>query len=299
MQRPCVRCPRSSARRWQRAIAGLLVLAATACSTKPADTHNAAHQSAVVLSQNAARALHQGNNEQALAMYARALALADSVEDFDLAGATLLNLAMVHASLGQPAAAQMRVDRLLAAPQLYAPQLRAQAMARKGLLALDAPDLDGALRWADAAIAACAAPCALTPAMTVLRAHVAHERRDFEASARLAEQASVSAAALAQEPERANAERLAGRAHSAAGHHEIAAQRLAQALAIDQRLGNPDRIALDLIAAGDNEGRRAQREMQRQFYERAVNVYLALGNSAAADAVRRRSQAIPAGEREP
>jgi len=43
-----------------------------------------------------------------------------------------------------------------------------------------------------------------------------------------------------------------------------------------------------LLAAADNEARRNRPEVSRAYYERALNVYTAAGNRAAADAVRAR-----------
>ena len=96
MPRPCVNRPRN-----KRLAAALLGLAVAACGTAPVKPPNATHQSATALNQSAARALAQGQAEEALAIYSRALALADSVEDFELSGTTLLNLALVHSRLGQ------------------------------------------------------------------------------------------------------------------------------------------------------------------------------------------------------
>ena len=267
----------------------VLVMALSAgCGTPPPRAPNAAHEAASTLNQQGARALQRGDAEAALALYSRALALADSVEDFDLGGATLLNLALVHSQLGQAAAAQQSVDRILAAPQLYPAALQARAAARKALLALDGPDHDAALRWADTAQRGCAEPCELSAAMADLRAHVALERGDVESAARLADGAAGLALAAGQEAEQANALRLAGRAHSRAGRTENAATLLAQALVIDRRLGLSERIGLDLIAAADNEARRAQPELSRAYLERALSVYLAAGNRAAAQGLRAR-----------
>lgn len=290
MQKPCVSPRRSS--RHGAALALWVAICLAGCGGPRVQPPNAAHQAATSLNQTAARALAQGETEQALALYARALAAADSVEDFELAGTTLLNLALVHARLGQLAEAQARLDRIIAAPQLYPGALQAQAAARQALLALDGPDRQrgqqAALRWADVAQAACAAPCDLAAALGNLRAHVAMERGETEAAAALADTAAQLAAAAGQEAEQANGLRLAGRAHSSAGRTGPAADLLARALLIDRRLGLPDRVALDLIAAADNEARRGQPDLSRAYLERALSVYQAAGNTTAAAALRSR-----------
>jgi tetratricopeptide (TPR) repeat protein len=269
----------------------LLALWLAACGTPPPSL-NPAQQTSATLSQSAARALGRGNLAQARTLYEGALAAAESVEDFQLAGAALLNLALVHARAGELAAGHARVDRILAAPQRYGAALQARAAARKALLYLDAPDLDAALRWADAAQAACAAPCELDAMLADLRAHVALQRGDAAAAAQLAARAAELAAKAEQPAEQASALRLLGRAHSQSGQTAEAAAALAQALAIDQRLGVPERVALDLLYAGENEQRRSQPAAAREFYERASVVYEAAGQRKAAESVRARIASV-------
>jgi len=272
-------------------LAGVLLLAA--CGS-PRPPQNPAQRNAETLAQAGARAWARGDAQQARAQYERALAAAESVEDFDLAGAMLLNLALVQGAAGDFAGAHARVDRIVEAPQRYGAPLVARASTRKALLYLDAPDADAALRWADRAQAACAAPCPLDATLGNLRAHVALQRGD----ARQALSWSTQAAARSEEAsaERANALRLSGRAQARLGQHDAAATALAQALAIDRKLGLSDRVALDLVAAADNEAARGDAAAAREFTLRAIDVYQAAGNTREADDVRRRL-ATPAAQR--
>ena len=121
----CVTRPRAERRRLQLRLRQLLLtamlsgLAAGAlmgCGTPPPPL-NPAQQSAVAASQSGARLLARGDFVQARAQYGRALAAAESVEDFALAGAALLNLALLDGRMGELAAGHARVDRILAAPQ--------------------------------------------------------------------------------------------------------------------------------------------------------------------------------------
>ena len=287
------RPPRPAA--WRRIAAGTVVALAAACSsTPPSPGPNAAQKSALNLAQAASRSLARGDLAQARAMYEASLKAAESVEDFDLAASALLNLALVQSRAGDQAAAHARLERILSAPQRYGPAMVARASARKALLHLDQPDLDAALRFADAAQAACAAPCELAAMLADLRAHVALQRGDPASAATLAARAAELASAAGQEPERANALRLLGQSRSRLGQNEEAASALAQALAIDRRLGLAERIGLDLVYAGHNEESRAQLAAAREFYQRALEVYRAAGNAAAAETVRARLAALPA-----
>jgi tetratricopeptide (TPR) repeat protein len=275
-----------------RVVAAALALLLVACgSARP--PQNAAQTGANTAAQAAARAWSRGDAAQARSLYERALATAESVEDFDLAGAMLLNLALVQGSVGDLAGAHARVDRILAAPQRYGAATTSRAAARKALLYLDAPDLDAALTWADRPQAGCGAPCPLDATLANVRAHVALQRGDAASAAQWATRAAAQAPE--HSTEQANALRLLGQARSQLREHEAAATALAQALAIDRKLGLSDRVALDLVAAADNETARGQSAAARDYYERAINVHEAAGRHQAAADVRKRMAALPAG----
>jgi tetratricopeptide (TPR) repeat protein len=267
------------------------------CSSPPPKPPSAAQANAQTFNLNGTRALRRGDLNAALAAYGEALAASDSVEDFEGSGTALLNLALVHARLAQsdppnaPAhlsAAHPRVDRILTAPQRYSDTLRGQAATRKAMLFLDAKAHGQALHWADQARAVCTDPCPLAPTLANLRAFVALERGEVARALDQASRAADLAKALGNESEHANALRLLGRASTRVGKTDEAATALAQALLIDRELGLPERIALDLLHAGENEERRAQMGAARDFYERALNVSSAAGITQLADALRAR-----------
>jgi tetratricopeptide (TPR) repeat protein len=272
----------------------LLMALLAGCGNSPVVQSNAAQQSAQSLGQQAARALARGGLDEALSLYSRALAAAESVEDFDSAGATLLNLALLHGRRGELPAAHARVDRILAAPQRYSAPLQHRAAARKALLHLDQNEPDSALRFATQVLAQCAAPCDVAAAMANLHSFIAWQRGDSAAAAARASQALQLATQADQPAEVANAQRQLGRALLQQGLTDEAATALAAALAIDQKLGLPERIGLDLLLAGDTALRRSQRAAAREFYERAAVVYQAAGLAQAVADARARLAALPA-----
>ncbi len=285
-------CPGGPARAVRLTTASLVgVLTAAllaACSSPPIKPTNAAQTSAQAFSLTGARALRRGDLTSALAAYNEALAAAESVEDFDATATSLLNLAAVHARLGQADAAHARLDRIVNAPQRYSEMQQGQAAARKALLFLDSGAPGTAMRWADRAQAGCPEPCNLTPTMTNVRAYIALERGDFQRAAGMAARAAELAGAAGLTAEQANSLRLQGRAETGLGNTTQAADVLARALQIDRELGLPDRIALDLLHAGENEERRGQAAAAREFYERALQVSVAAGLPKTADEVRAR-----------
>lgn len=239
------------------------------------------------------RALDAGNAEGALALYRVSLATAQSIEDYDLAGANLLNIALIHAQLGQWADAHVAVDKVIAAPQRFGPSHAARAAARKALIHLDEGNAPAARRWADTAERDCTAPCPFLAALENLRAHLALEQSQTDVAIRHATRAAELAASPALEAERAGAWRLLGRAYMASGRASEAVLVLTNALELDRRLGLSPAIAMDLVYLGDNEARSSAAAQARTFYERAMDVYAAAGNSRGVAAVRLRLNALP------
>lgn len=273
------------------AAAAIACLLAAACGSPATRAPSPAAEKARAHNQAGTRALSDGNLPAALAQYRESLAGAESIEDFELAAANLLNIAFVHQQLGQWREAHTASDRIIAAPQRYGKAATAGAAARKAFIHLDEGDADAALRWSDAAERDCPAPCAPLAAIENLRAHVALGRSQADAALRHASRA----AGLAPAPgaEHANAQRLLGRAQTASGRFAEAAQSLAAALALDRQLGLSGRIALDLLYAGDNEAKRNDTARAREFYQRAAAVFAASSDAQGAQTAGSRLEALP------
>ena len=282
-----------------------MALALSACAGPPARPPSPTQALADTSAAQALRAFQRADWALAQARYQAALQAAVALQDPARTGAALLGLSAALARQGDLAGAQAAVDQILADPQAFDAGLQARAATRKALLLLDGPAPDAALAWADRASALCAAPCALAPTLDNLRAHRALARgapAEALALARAAGAAaqagahsnapssaqSTSAPIDAQEGEQAGALRLQGRALAALGQTESAATALAQALAIDRRLGLPDRVALDLLLAADLDDQRGRREAATALLQKALEVYRASGDSARAEALRQR-----------
>ena len=282
-----------------------MVLALSACAGPPARPPSPTQALADTSAAQALRAFQRADWALAQARYQAALQAAVALQDPARTGAALLGLSAALARQGDLAGAQAAVDQILADPQAFDASLQARAATRKALLLLDGPAPDAALAWADRASALCAAPCALAPTLDNLRAHRALARgapAEALALARAAGAAaqagahsnapssaqSTSAPIDAQEGEQAGALRLQGRALAALGQTESAATALAQALAIDRRLGLPDRVALDLLLAADLDDQRGRRAAATALLQKALEVYRASGDSARAEALRQR-----------
>lgn len=268
-------------------------LLAGGCASPENRNLNQALDAARTHNEAGTRALAAGNTALALKFYRASLAGAQSIEDFELAGANLLNLALLHSQLGEWPDAHAAVDQVIAAPRHFGNVTAAHAAARKSLILIDQGNTQAALSWADTAERGCGAPCPLLSTLANLRAHVSLEQSQWDAAIRHASRAAELARAPALDAERANAWRLLGRAYTHAGRTTEAAAVLANALALDQQLGLSARIALDLLYAGDNEARRDDRTLAREFYERAAAVSTATADSAGTQAAQARLIALP------
>lgn len=284
---------RSTIRREARSATGLLsaLLAACAliagCGGGARPLANPALNAAREQNIAASRLLDSGNPARAIELYRQSLKAAEAIEDFELAASNLSNLALAHARLAQWRDAHAAVDRVIGAPQRYGTAAVALAGARKALIHLDEGALDDALRLAQLAEQGCPSPCGYAATLANLRAQVALMRGANDEAARHAARAA-DLAGTAQPAEQATALRQWGRALSLTGRHTEAAQALARALSLDKQLGASAGIALDLIYAGDNEARRGDLSLARDFHQRALTVYTALGDSSGAALARAR-----------
>lgn len=284
---PCARRP---AERAAAAAALAITVALAACGSAPPP--DPVQRSVTGFAQAGAKALARGDLAGARAQYGRGLAAAQAVEHFELAGAMLLNLALVEARAGDLAAAHARVDPVIASER-YGRTLQASAAVRKALLHADAAEPDAALRNADRADTLCGTPCPHEATLGALRARIALERSDAAGALALAQRAARAAEGGGQDAELANAWRLQGRALSALGQGDAAAARFADALALDRRLALPERVALDLVEAAEHERRRGRAAAARDFYERAIVVQRAAGLPRDAERLQQRLDTLP------
>ncbi len=268
---------------------GLLCLLAVlqACSTAK-DAPNAVQQRAVQQAQLGARAVARADYAQARVMYEQALAGAESIEDFPHIATLLINLAWVQSRLGDHAAALLRLDRVESSPLRFGPLMVARASTRRALLLIELSRLEQATQAADRASAACAAPCELSATLANVRAQIALQQGQVGAGLQQAQAAFDEAQRTAQVTEQINALRWLGKARSLSGQTTHAADDLTRALGLAQRLGLPERIAAVLIEAGDNQARASRPELAREYFERALKVYQAMGDKQAADELRKR-----------
>ena len=273
------------------ALAGIAALSAalSACGTAPPEPSPAVRE-AVNYNQRAARALRAGRIDAARNLYESALRVDRSVENADGIAVNLLGLARVEQAAGNLPAAQAHLDTVLADAPLALPVARkAEAAARRALIGFDAGDNALAADWAKRAEELCLpVACPARAAIANLRARaslIAGNPANAILFARRALDASGGAnAGAADEPrvERANANRTIGESALAFRDSRLARQALAEALALDQALGRPDRIRRDLLLLAQAHRLDGDHDGARSHIRRAIDVSNAAGDISGA-----------------
>ena len=256
-----------------RGVSSIFAVLLVACAAAPQPEPTRTQQQAIALNQSARAAFERGDLTRARQLYEQALATDTSIENADGIALNALSLAQVHQMLGEPDAAQRYLDRLLEDSDLQIPRERkAEAAARKALLALGAGDAVAAERWADTGLAWCGGSCSAQAALLNLRARTALARADTSAAVEWAARAQSAAPDESGRTERANALRITGEARLALGEQRAAVQALEQALALDKALGLPQRIYSDLMLLGRAHAALGERAAARGYFRRSLAV---------------------------
>lgn len=265
------------------AVSALAAAGLFACASAPPPMPGHAQRQAIALNQSAQAAFERGDLARARALYEQALAADTSVENAEGIAINALSLARIHQLLGEPAAAQRYLDRLLEDGAPAIPRGRkAEAAARKAQLELAASSAAAAERWADIGLTYCARGCAAEAALLNLRARAALTRADAPAALQWATQALSAAPEDRGRAERANALRVIGEAHLVLREQRTALQALEQALALDQALGLPPRVRSDLMLLGRAHATLGERAAALGYFRRALAVANAAGDSEGA-----------------
>ena len=247
---------------------------------------NRVQQQALDTNQRAARAFQAGHLEQARALYQEASRLDASIEDLDGLAANLLSLARVEQAAGKPEAAHQYLDRVLGDGALGDPRQpatlprQAEAAARKAQLHLASRDLDRAAAWSARAEDFCRrSACASLGAILNLRARTALQAGDATSALAFSQRALAESGGESDRTERANALRVAAEAQLLQKQPQSAFGALDEALRLDQALGLPARIIMDLMLLGQTSEQLQRPDDARSYYRRALDVGAASGDA--------------------
>ncbi len=243
----------------------------TACG-QTAPARNARLELAADHSLSAQRAYNRGDYHVALRQYEMALQVDVAVENIPGIATDMLNLARVNQMLGRQDMADAYLDKLLQDNALeYEKRYLAAAATQKSLLLLTRGDVSGARLWLEKASAWCVAECTLAGVIDNTRAAIALRQNDTEQALHWADRAASSSRSAAP-LEYANALRYMSEARLRRGEFATALRLADEALAVDKRLGLPEKIKQDLLLSADAYEGQGDAEQAMRFRRRASRI---------------------------
>ena len=257
-----------------------------ACGSAP-EKQNSRTEQANKLSARADAAFLQGDFEKARNDYLQALRINQSVENVAETAIIRFNLARVLREQSQIEQAHVQLDALFTEPALpYPPDTLAAAATLKSQLYLEGNEPALALSWVDKGAGYCRKKCPVAGSLLLLRAQLAQRENRLNEALEFADGAVAALNSGTQQRELANAQRLSGEISLAKNDFARAIQSFHQALAIDQKLGIPGKIRLDLLRLGAAHERAGDAKTALHFYARALTVSEAKGSAQDTDEVR-------------
>lgn len=280
-------------RRFLRAasVAGLLGLGLvllSACGSAP--VRSASASKAHDLNRQGIDRFKAGELDRALALFQRALAVEQSIENEDGIAQARLNIAGVYQKMGRVPEAVKVLEPVVTDPALaFSVDRRAEAALKRATLFTQADDTAAAAAALDQASSVCAGSCGSAGRILNLRAHIALAAGQPADGLRWARRARNDNAG--DELETANALRLEASAQLALKAPELAAPLLLQALALDKALGASEKIYQDLLLLG--YAHMTAMPTARAYWRRAHEVASAAGEAASAEQVTKLLAAHP------
>lgn len=272
--------------RSNRALLWSFCLVLVACGSAP-EKPNLRIEQANKLSARADAAFMQGEYERAKSDYLQALRISQSIENAAGIAAMRFNLARVFREQAEPEQAHLQLDALFSEPALpYPAATLAAAAALKSQFYLEASEPALALSWAEKGEGYCQRNCTVAGSLLLLRAQLAQRDNRLDEALKFADDAVAALNSGTQQQELANAHRFSGEISLARNDFTRAIQSFQQALAMDQKLGLPGKIRVDLLRLGAAHERSGAAKTAMQFYARALSVSEAMGSVQGADEVR-------------
>lgn len=272
-----------------RSSSGLLLslcLILIACGSAP-EKPNSRSDQVNKLSARGDAAFLKGEYERAKDDYLQALRISQSIENAAEVATLRFNLARVFRELAHPEQAHLQLDALFSEPALpYPSATLAAAATLKSRFYLEGNEPAQALSWVEKGESHCQKKCAVAGSLLLLRAQLAQRDNRLDEAQKNCDDAVAALKPGTQQVELANAHRLSGEISLAKNDFTRAIDSLQQAYAIDQKLGIPGKIRLDLIRLGAAYNRTGDAKTALHYYARALTVSDAMGSVQGADEVR-------------
>jgi len=257
-----------------------------ACGSAP-EKQNSRTEQANKLSARADAAFLQGEYERAKLDYLQALRINQSVENAAEVAIIRFNLARVFRELANPEQAHLQLDALFLEPALpYPSATLAAAAALKSQFYLEGNEPAPTLLWLENGETHCQKKCAVAGSLLLLRAQLALRDNRLDQASKYTDDAVAALKSGTQQVELANAQRLSGEISLAKNDFTRALSSFQQAHTIDQKLGIPGKIRLDLLRLGTAHERAGAAKTALHYYARAISVSEAMGSVQGADEAR-------------
>jgi tetratricopeptide (TPR) repeat protein len=254
-----------------------------AAPPRPSETQEAA----LAWNERGRVAYVRGDFTQALSNYREALALNRAVEDVDGMARELVNLATVYRRLGERAKANAALEEILAPGGIpFSAAQRAEATYHLALHAAEDGDAARARSLAVQAAALCSG-CAAEGAIGNFLAGFRLGAGDAVGAREQARRALEINRRLGDKAEEANSQRLLADAALRLKDIVAAAAAYQEALTLDKALGQPHKIAADLLGLGEVALAQGRGREAVDYFQRAR----AVAEVAGLEALRRQAEA--------
>lgn len=263
-------------------LASFVVACGSAAPPRPSETQEAA----LAWNERGRAAYARGDYAQALTNYREALALNRSVEDVDGIARELVNLATVHRRLGERDKANAALDEILAPGGVpFTAAQRAEAMYQLALYAAEDGDGARARTLGEQAAVSCAR-CAAAGSIGNFLASLKLGAGDVAGAREQARRALDLNRRQGDKAEEANSQRLLADVARRLKDFAAAAAGYQEALALDKTLGQPHKIAADLLGLGEAAQGQGRNREAADYFQRAR----AVAEVAGLDALRRQAE---------
>ncbi len=258
-------------------LAAWCCLLLVACGGAPVKKNPLAAQ-AVTRSVRGEMAYMRGDYESALHEYGMALRAHLALEQVDGIANARINLASVWREMGQLDQAHAQLAALFAPPDLpYADERLAAAAAMQARLYLEQGPAGSVEQWLLRGEVLCQSRCEIAPSLSLLRAQLALRESHLVEARHLADLAAKGLQGPKQRVELANAQRLSGDIYLAENDAEHAITQFESALQLDQAMGLPAKIRLDLLRLAQGAQQAGKLEVAKNYAARAESVTRAMG----------------------
>ncbi len=258
-------------------LVALCCLLLAACGSAPEKKNPLAAQ-AVTRSVRGEMAYMRGDYESALHEYGMALRAHLALEQVDGIAITRINLASVWRELGQLNQAHAQLAALFAPPKLiYSSERLAAAATMQSRLYLEEGQTGLAEQWLVRGEEHCQSRCEIAASLYLLRAQLALREQHLVEARRLVDLATKGLQGPSQRIELANAQRLSGDIYLAENDVERAIVQFESALQLDQTIGLPAKIKLDLLRLSQAAQQAGKVEASSNYAARAESVNRAIG----------------------